>query len=169
MRTKLCPVSEMCHLTMLMASIPLASAGRLPTSLTSQQLKQTSQLGQVDVNCAGHWSRIRGGHQSIGLSVSDSLRGGSDDQSSYYGTNYVNQGDYNGVNPNSAIPSSIPNTNQVGNMSSQIPQQTYQQQYVDGEGEYNGGYKPDEQFYQGHRESVEDRLAAWRLQQQVGT
>ena len=169
MRTKLCPVSEMCTLAMLMAltSIHSSSAGHLPASLISQQFKQSSQLGQVGLCGANHWSRIRGGHQFTGQTVSNSLRGGSDDHSSYYGNNYAQQGNYNSATSSSATPSGISSTNQV-DLSSQIPQQpSYQQPYADREGEFIEGYSPDQQFYQGQRESVEDRLAAWRLQQQV--
>lgn len=121
-------------------------------------------------------------HLLVEAIVGDLFRGGADGSTPYYNSNqYTNRGDYNdmgsaqssgrnldqGVSPSRILQEQ---QQQYTNQEQQLEQQqhTYQQPfYGTGEGDFsNGIYNPDEPFY-GQRESVEDRLAAWRLQQQV--
>lgn len=149
-------------LALSMSFIRSVAAVKSPTS----QLCCRSRVKSVHANNV-HLSRIRYNRSVIDAVVSELFRGGGDDQGPNYDNNYLNQDNYNGMNAgmNSDGPINAPNINQ--GPPSQIPQQTYQQPYEGGEGEFIGGYNSDVNFYQEHKESVEDRLAAWRLQQQV--
>lgn len=138
-------------------------------------------------NAACDLSKIRQKHEHpshlLAAVVGDLFRGGADGSTPDYNSNqYANRGDYNDMNSGSAqtsgqnldqgVPPSqiLQQQQQFTNQGQQLEQQqhTYQQPfYATGEGDFsNGIYNPDEPFY-GQRESVEDRLAAWRLQQQV--
>jgi hypothetical protein len=112
-------------------------------------------------------SRIRQNPSLLVTVVGDLFRGGDDGSSSTpnHDNQYANQGNYND-SMSSGTQSSENNFNQ-GIPPSQMQQQVYQQPYAE-DGDFSNGmyHNPDESFY-GQRESVEDRLAAWRLQQQV--
>jgi len=119
----------------------------------------SSQLLSTRRSNSLHLSRIKDTRESIlDTVVGDLFRGGSD-QPPGYNTNYINQGNYNGINTDINLEGQVDPDGDQG----MAPQMF---QHPVGQGEFTGGYN-DEQLYPGQRESVEDRLAAWRLQQQV--
>lgn len=153
-------------LVVLMASsFTSRAAAKLfaPTSL--QILHNVSVGGRINLSNVRGLSRIRHVPQSVlDVIMSDGYRGG--DQSSGYDNHLTNQSSYSmntNMNPNG---SASQQTVDQGISSSQMQHPNYQQSFAQGEGEFAGGYNPNEQVY-GQRESMEDRLAAWRLQQQV--
>eukprot|EP00804_Cyclotella_cryptica_P013142 CCRYP_019640-RA/>CCRYP_019640-RA protein AED:0.04 eAED:0.04 QI:307/1/1/1/1/1/2/580/344 len=158
-------------LATLMAAAHPISAARCTTSITSHIMNPPSRTGRenIDPSRGSICSTIQHRRRSVlDAVVSDLFRGG-DDRSSNYNNNYAGQGNFHGMSNNidtgnEAGGNDAPNMNPV--TPSQIPHPPFQQPFATGNGEFMGGYNANEPIYDGYRESVEDRLAAWRLQQQ---
>ena len=167
---------------MLMGPVHVARASSsISTTISSHLLKRSCKVDQADnLVSARMLSRIthHKTHPSVmDVLVSNLLRGGDGGESSHSplghdnNNNYQDQHNYNAVNGNinSYGQSSALEANKGMIPPSQVSQQeqAYEQPYADESGVYPGGYNSNEQLYHGQRESVEDRLAAWRSQQQV--
>ena len=167
---------------MLMGPVHVARASSsISTTISSHLLKRSCKVDQADnLVSARMLSRITHPktHPSVmDVLVSNLLRGGDGGESSHSplghdnNNNYQDQHNYNAVNGNinSYGQSSALEANKGMIPPSQVSQQeqAYEQPYADESGVYPGGYNSNEQLYHGQRESVEDRLAAWRSQQQV--
>ncbi|KAL3804957.1 hypothetical protein ACHAWO_005473 [Cyclotella atomus] len=153
------------RLVLMSTVYPMVVLAKLSRIITSYRI--TSVKDDLVIRSDGcGLSRIKQNPSLLATVVGDLFRGGDDGSSSTpnHIKQYPNQGNYND-SMSSGTQSSENNFNQ-GIPPSQMQQQVYQQPYAE-DGDFSNGmyHNPDESFY-GQRESVEDRLAAWRLQQQ---
>lgn len=150
----------------------------ISTTVSTHLLKRSYKIDRSARLLSSRIAQHETSYPSIlDLVISDLTRGGDAGESSHPPFGHVNnnnnyqnhQHDYKGVN-SSYGQSNVLEANE-GMIPSQVPQQqqeAYERRpYPDGSAEYPGGYNSNEQIYHGQRESVEDRLAAWRSHQQV--
>jgi hypothetical protein len=133
-------------LAILIGAIHPISVSCSSTILSSRLLKPPTLIGRENGKIRPRSQRYASVLDAV---VSDLYRGGGDQSSNYNNNINANVGANGPVNGNEVpamdqVPPRVPPTNQ---------------QF--------GDYTDNEPIYDGYRESVEDRLAAWRLQQQV--